>query len=79
LYRLRIKVNYHDVETFIHADINFKIFHESLGGIIDYINFVHEAYIVKVIGNKEYENILNKFPNKLNRETALKRYNDFIK
>jgi hypothetical protein len=79
LYRLRIKANYHDVESFIHADINFKIFHESLGGIIDYINFVHEAYIVKVIGNKEYENILNKFPNKLNRETALKRYNDFIK
>ena len=79
MYRLRIKANYHDVETFIHADIDFKTFHESLGGIIDYLNFVHEAYIVKVIGNKDYEQILSKFPNHLNKTTAVKRYSEYIK
>jgi hypothetical protein len=79
LYRLRIKANYHDVETFINAEIDFKTFHESLGGIIDYLNFTHEAYIVKVIGSKAYEEILNGFPNNMNTETALKRYNERIK
>ncbi len=79
MYRLRIKANYHDVETFIHADIDFKTFHESLGGIIDYLNFVHEAYIVKIIGYKDYEQILTKFPNHLNKATAVKRYNECIK
>lgn len=79
LYRLRIKANYHDVETFIHADIDFRTFHEALGGIIDYLNFVHEAYIVKVISKNEYEKILMKFPNHLNKTTAVKRYNECIK
>lgn len=79
LYRLRIKANYHDVESFINAEIDFKAFHESLGGIIDYLNFLHEAYIVKVIGIRAYEEILNKFPHKMNTETALKRYNERIK
>lgn len=79
MYRLRIKANYHDIESFMNADIDFKLFHECLGNIIDYINFVHEAYIVKVIGKKEYEDILNKFPNHLNKETSVKRYNTLIK
>lgn len=79
MYRLRIKANYHDVETFIHAEIDFRTFHKSLGGIIDYLNFVHESYIVKVIGNEEYEKILFKFPNHLNETTAVKRYNEYIK
>jgi len=79
MYRLRIKANYHDVETFIHADIDFRTFHECLGGIIDYLNFVHESYIVKVIGNKEYEQILLKFPNHLNKTTSVRRYNEQIK
>lgn len=41
-------------------------------GIIDYLNFVHESYIVKVIGKEEYEKILFKFPNHLNKTTAVK-------
>jgi hypothetical protein len=28
IYRLRIKANYHDIETFMNADINFNEFHE---------------------------------------------------
>lgn len=78
MYRLRIKANYHDVETFINADIDFRQFHGCLGSIINYLNFVHEAYIVKVIGKKNYENMLNGFPNHLNKETAVKRYSDLI-
>ena len=79
MYRLRIKANYHDVEAFINADIDFKVFHECLGRIINYLNFVHEAYLVKVIGSGEYEKILNGFPNHMNENTALARYNTYIK
>jgi hypothetical protein len=77
MYRLRIKANYHDVETFINADIDFRIFHNCLSKIIDYLNFIHEAYICKVVGQTEYEKILNGFPSHLNEETAKKRFEKF--
>lgn len=77
MYRLRIKANYHDVETFINADIDFKTFHECLSNIIYYLNFVHEGYICKVLGKTEYQKILNDFPGHLNEETAVKRYIGF--
>jgi hypothetical protein len=79
LYRLRIKANYRDIETFINADIDFKSFHSSLGELINYLNFIHEAYIAKTIGLKEYENILRKFPSHLNDTTAIKRFEENIK
>ena len=79
LYRLRIKANYRDVETFINADINFKDFHLNIGKIVGYLNFVHEAYICKVIGVESYENIINNFPERLIENTAQKRFNELIK
>ncbi|RCS28216.1 hypothetical protein DUT90_01135 [Polaribacter sp. WD7] len=79
LYRLRIKANYRDIESFINADIDFKSFHKSLGKLIYYLNFVHEAYIAKAIGIDNYEKILNEFPSHLNRETAIKRFEKNIK
>ncbi|KOY52419.1 hypothetical protein I602_1979 [Polaribacter dokdonensis DSW-5] len=79
LYRLRIKANYRDIESFINADIDFKSFHSSLGELIYYLNFVHEAYIAKAIGIVKYEKILNSFPSHLNKETAIKRFEENIK
>lgn len=79
LYRLRIKANYHDIESFINADIDFKSFHKSLGELIYYLNFIHEAYVAKAIGIVEYEKILMEFPSHLNTDTALKRFNENIK
>lgn len=78
LYRLRIKANYRDIESFVNADIDFKEFHTCLGDLIFYLNFVHEAYILKAIGVTEYEKILNEFPNHLNKSTAIKRYEEHI-
>jgi len=79
LYRLRIKANYRDIESFINADIDFKSFHASLGELIHYLNFIHEAYVVKAIGNETYEKVLNDFPSHLNDRTALRRYHEIIK
>jgi hypothetical protein len=79
MYRLRIKANYHDIETFINAEIDFESFHLCLSNIIDYLNYLHEAYIYKVIGNTEYEKILNGFPSHLNEKTAKNRFEKFRK
>lgn len=77
MYRLRIKANYHDIDTFINADIDFKSFHYCLSNIISYLNYIHEAYIYKCIGEAEYEKILLGFPNHLNESTAKQRFDDF--
>lgn len=79
LYRLRIKANYRDIESFINADIDFKSFHTTLGELIYYLNFVHEAYIAKSIGVNEFESILNEFPSHLNKSTAISRFEKHIK
>ena len=78
IYRLRIKANYHDIETFINADIDFKLFHEYLGNIVQYLNFVHEAYIHKAIGDDNYRKILGDFSGHLNEERAKYRYQELI-
>lgn len=74
LYRLRIKANYHDVDTFLNAELNFKSFYDSLGTIVNYVNFVHEAYITKAIGRKKYKKILTSFPKIADDTSASKRY-----
>jgi len=79
LYRLRIKANYRDIESFINADIDFKSFHACLGELIYYLNFLHEAYVAKAIGLAKYEKILNEFPSHLNKDTAIKRFEENIK
>lgn len=73
LYRLRIKANYHDVQTFIDAEIDFKSFQESLLKIVYCLNFVHEAYIAKCMGIKAYESIVDEFKKSIIKDTAIKR------
>lgn len=74
IYRLRIKANYHDIETFINADLDFKKFHESIGKVISYLNFVHEAYFCKAVGIEEYEKIIKSFGGHVFDNLALKRF-----
>lgn len=74
LYRLRIKANYRDIETFLNADIAFEPFHSNIALIVDYLNFLHEAYFAKAVGTETYEYILNGFRRELIEETAIARY-----
>lgn len=78
LYRLRIKANYRDIESFVNADIDFKSFHSNLGDLIYYLNFIHEAYIAKAIGIEKYQKILSDFPGHLNEKTAKERFKNYI-
>lgn len=78
LYRLRIKANYRDIETFINADINFAAFHRNLASLVYYLNSLHECYTAKAIGKMEYIEILDSFPKELIRDTASKRFTEII-
>jgi hypothetical protein len=78
LYRLRIKANYNDVETFMHADIDFEAFYKCLIQIVGYINFVHEGYLAKAIGYKKYKTIVNGFPAHLSDSFIQKRFEEKI-
>lgn len=78
MYRLRIKANYHDIETFMNAEIDFRLFHEYLGNIVHYLNFVHEAYIHKAIGNENYKKILDDFNGHILEDRAKSRYHELI-
>lgn len=74
IYRLRIKANYHDIETFINADLDFKAFHEKIGKVISYLNFVHEAYFSKAVGIEVYEEVLKSFSGHVFDDKAKKRF-----
>ncbi|MFM7019081.1 hypothetical protein [Flavobacterium sp.] len=74
IYRLRIKANYLDIETFINADLDFEKFHGKIGKVVSYLNFVHEAYFCNCVGVKEYEKILESFRGHVFKNLALKRF-----
>lgn len=63
LYRLRIKANYRDVQTFMEADIDFLKFHQYLQTVVGYLNFIHEAYMAKAIGKNRFAALVKGFPN----------------
>jgi hypothetical protein len=78
MYRLRIKANYHDIETFMNAEIDFKLFHEYLGNIVQYLNFIHEAYVHRAIGDEAYKKILFDFNGHILEDRAKSRYINLI-
>jgi len=83
LYKFRIKSNYEDIKSILNINLpneDSSEFHRDICFIVDYMNFIHEAYLIKSIGIKNYEDILNTFPKpKLIKETAKDRFEKFIK
>ncbi|WP_018476276.1 hypothetical protein [Pontibacter roseus] len=78
LYRLRIKANYNDIESFMHAEIDFTQFHNCLISIVNYLNFMHEAYLAKAIGYRKYLNIVETFPGHSKDNFVRARYEERI-
>ncbi len=54
LSRLRISANHREIARFVEGDIDMKLFHDSLIGVVEYLNFVHEAYVAKAVGWETY-------------------------
>ena len=78
LARLRISPGHREIERFIEADIDIALFHESLLGLVDYLNFVHEAYVVKALGRGMYQQWLTQLPDYLKDGFVVERFEEHI-
>ncbi len=78
LSRLRISPGHREIERFIEADIDVALFHQSLLGIVEYLNFVHEAYVVWAFGTDTYREWLNGLPDYLKDGFVAERFEQRI-
>ncbi|MDI9312641.1 MAG: hypothetical protein QM535_20695 [Limnohabitans sp.] len=78
LYRLRIKSNYEEVNSFIDADYDVSNIIEQLKKIVFKLNFVNECYIAKLISFEKLGELVNKFPIKTQDNYILCRFNEYI-
>lgn len=62
LYRKRIKANYHEIETFLHPDMNPHRMYANLLAVVEGMNFVHEAFITAVMGPEFIKDALHRLP-----------------
>ena len=76
LYRKRIKSNYHDIDSLLSSQLEADKIFASIISVIDCLHAVHEAYIVKAIGKKEYSSILDGLPSKTSTLQPKKRLLD---
>jgi hypothetical protein len=65
LSRLRISSSNKEIDRFVEADIDFKLFHESLLDIVSYLNGMHESYVAKAIGLEKYQQVVAALPEHL--------------
>jgi uncharacterized protein (UPF0332 family) len=79
LGRLKYSESNREIERYLNANIAFDAFHESLIGIVYYINLVHETYLVKILGLDAYQNLLTELPVYLQNGFAQERFNQIIK
>lgn len=63
--RLRISSSHREIERFVQADIDFKLFHESLLQIVSYLNGIHECFVAQAVGLPRYEAMVQELPQHL--------------
>ncbi len=63
--RLRISSSHREIERFVQAEIDFKLFHESLLQIVSYLNGIHEAFVAQAVGMQQYEALVKELPKHL--------------
>jgi hypothetical protein len=78
LGRLRISANHREIERFVEADIDFKLFHQSLLEIVNYLNGVHECYIAQALGLEAYQQMISELPAHLSNGFVKKRLEEKI-
>ncbi|UOR05789.1 hypothetical protein MUN82_01515 [Hymenobacter aerilatus] len=65
LGRLQISQTSREIERYVEADIDFKLFHESLLHVVSYLNGIHETYVAKAIGLERYQQLIADLPKHL--------------
>ncbi|MDB5234569.1 MAG: hypothetical protein JWR44_1562 [Hymenobacter sp.] len=62
LGRLRISESTREIERYVEADIDFRLFHASLLNIVSYLNGIHETYVAKALGLERYRQLVAELP-----------------
>jgi hypothetical protein len=62
LYRKRIKANYQDIDTFLHSELQPEPLYKHLLGIVGGVNFVHEVFIARALGDDFLRQTLDSIP-----------------
>jgi hypothetical protein len=65
LSRLRISSSQKEIDRFVEADIDFRLFHESLLAIVSYLNGIHETYVAQALGLDKYQKLVAELPEHL--------------
>ncbi|WP_242926894.1 hypothetical protein [Pontibacter vulgaris] len=78
LSRLRISNSHREIERFVQADIDFKLFHESLLEIVSYLNGIHECYVAQAMGLQQYEAFVQELPKHLQNSFVTARLHDKV-
>ncbi|AKD02148.1 hypothetical protein POKO110462_11820 [Pontibacter korlensis] len=63
--RLRISSTHREIERFVQADIDFKLFHESLLQVVSYLNGIHESFVAQAVGLQKYNEFVQELPKHL--------------
>ncbi|WP_232066274.1 MULTISPECIES: hypothetical protein [Hymenobacter] len=73
LGRLRISQTSREIERYVEAEIDFKLFHQSLLNIVSYLNGLHESYVAKAMGLSQYEQLIAELPKHLQGSFVVER------
>ncbi|HEX8659646.1 MAG TPA: hypothetical protein VF690_19040, partial [Hymenobacter sp.] len=65
LGRLRISQSSREIERYVEADIDFRLFHSSLLNLVSYLNGIHETYVAKALGLERYRQLVAELPTHL--------------
>lgn len=79
LARLRISNSHREIERFVQADIDFRLFHESLLQIVSYLNGIHECYVAQAMSLQQYEAFVQELPAYLQNSFVAARLQDKVK
>ncbi|PKV63352.1 hypothetical protein [Pontibacter ramchanderi] len=79
LARLRISNSHREIERFVQADIDFRLFHESLLQIVSYLNGIHECYVAQAMSLQQYEAFVQELPAYLQNSFVAARLQDRVK
>jgi len=77
--RLRISNSHREIERFITAEIDFKLFHQSLMEIVSYLNGIHECYVAQAMGLEKYEQFVQELPAHLQKSFVTDRLYNKVK
>ncbi|SMB90036.1 hypothetical protein SAMN00120144_3266 [Hymenobacter roseosalivarius DSM 11622] len=78
LSRLRISQTSREIERYVEAEIDFKLFHQSLLNIVSYLNGIHESYVAKAVGLEHYQQLIADLPKHLQHSFVADRLRNRI-